>query len=147
MKLIFTYVFLLISPALPGSLFSNMLNLHSSIIWDHVLHPYRTTGQIIILCIWVCIYVRMSHHSWVNGRTIPLNLICMFDTLITSKNQSVRRFMSYVCVKGELCCLMSLFKRRRNDLWCNVTYYTHTHTHARTHARICWNVSCCVHCL
>ena len=128
MKLIFTYFFLFISPAVPGALFWNMLNLHSSIIWDHVSHPYRTTGRIIILCIWFCFYVRMSLHSWVNGIASPLHLICMFDTLTTIKNQIVRRFISYMFVEGELWCLLSLFERRRNNLWCDVTHHTMTNT-------------------
>ena len=47
-----------------STLFSNTLSLRSSlIVRDQVSHPYKSTGKIIILCIWPTYYLRMSKHA------------------------------------------------------------------------------------
>ena len=58
----------LLSPnILLNTLFSNTLNLCSSLnVSNHVSHPYKTRGKIIVLCILICIFFhgKLEHKTF-----------------------------------------------------------------------------------
>jgi len=90
---------------LRSTLFSNILNLHSSLnVSDKVLHPY-TTGKIIVLCILIFIFV----DSKLEDKKILHRMIASIPLLKSALNFYMNKF-SIFCGCSQIFEILHTFK-------------------------------------